>query len=989
MDSVNGFKYDPNQEHQLEAIGSVVSLFDGQPADAATMMTNLMSMRENQISLDLEDQFQLVLDLQDEVGAIGNHLLLDKGTILQNLQAVQDRNGLEVSEELVDDSLDFDIEMETGTGKTYVYLRTIFELAKNYGFRKFIILVPSVAIKEGVATSVEQMAGHFKELYSTPFDFLIYRGEAAEEVQRFATATSVQIMLTTIQSMRGDKNTRIIHQERDQLNGLKPIDYLKATRPILIMDEPQNMESELSTSAISELNPLCTLRYSATHAKQRNVVYRLDPVDAHDKGLVKQIVVSEVAQAGADPKPYIKLLDVRREPWKAQLELVYRQANGSQKRKKAWIPLDVDLARATKNSIYDGWRITQIWFDPPQIELSAHGILQVGETIGEGTDLIHREMIRETIREHLKKEAELRPRGIKVLSLFFVDKVEHYRTYSDDGTVETDGKFAQWFDEILADELARKPEYRALYPEAPSEVRQAYFAVMRKKGGIEKYVDSSEQSNQRDNEAFNLIMRGKAQLVSFSEPVRFIFSHSALREGWDNPNVFQICVLREMGETLERRQTIGRGLRLPVNQDLERVPDRSIAQLSVIAHESYQAFAAALQDEYARAGVSIGRVRPGEFSKIVTYVDDAEVRLGYRKSKQIWDHLLQAGFIDEEGKVTGLFNPAFKNFTLNLPSQFAAVEGEVVSALERCKIERYVRQARNRRKRKLNEEVYESPMFKDFWDKIARATTYRVSVDRNDIIDKAVVAIQDAEPIKPLRVEVTRAQLKITRGRAEGSALEKRSEAIDEPFELPDILAELQESTSLTRKTLVEILVKSGRLDEFLENPHDFMSMVKEKVKAVLAESIVDGIQYEPINKHLYELRELQEDGALEREHFVDRLYKVQNPDKTDYDQVVFDSGVERKFAELLDMREDVKLFMKLPARFKVPTPVGHYNPDWAIIKQEDGRERLYLIRETKSAPIGSGHRGTEVSKVTCGKKHFQAIGVEDFEISTPENWNI
>ena len=344
------FKFDAKQKYQLDAIGSLVQLFDGQPKDAEAVLTTLRG--EGKLN-GAQDQTSLDLDLSQEVGAVGNNLVLDEATILQNLQAVQDKNGLEVLNVLAGGSLDFDVEMETGTGKTYVYLRTIFELAKTYNFTKFAILVPSVAIKEGVTTSIKLMHQHFRELYpAQPFDYSVYSGQSAEEVQGFATSTNVQIMVMTIDSIRGNANSRIIHQTRDKLNGLRPIDYLKATRPVVIMDEPQNMESQLSQSSIGELDPIATLRFSATHRKQRNVVYRLDPVDAHDHGLVKQIVVAEVAQQGSDATPYIKVVEVKRDPWEAKLELAVRGADGSLTRRVVKAKQDQELSKLTNNPAY-------------------------------------------------------------------------------------------------------------------------------------------------------------------------------------------------------------------------------------------------------------------------------------------------------------------------------------------------------------------------------------------------------------------------------------------------------------------------------------------------------------------------------------------------------------------------------------------------------------------------------------------------------------
>lgn len=973
------FRFDPNQQFQQDAINAVVDLFEGQPSNAEGLLTK---MHERP---GFEQGIQL---FADEIGAVGNNLLLDAPAILQNLQMVQDRNGLEVVDELASDSLAFDIEMETGTGKTYVYLRTIFELAKLYNFTKFIILVPSVAIKEGATTSIQLMKEHFRQLYAMPFDATVYSGKSPEEVQSFATSTNLQIMIVTIDSVRGDKNTRVIHQNRDKLNGLRPIDYLSSTHPVIIMDEPQNMESELSQSAIGELNPLCTLRYSATHRRQRNVVYRLDPVDAHDMGLVKEIVVADVVQEGADVKPYIKLVEVKRDPWLAKLELVCRSASGALQRKVLGVGQHKDLAEVTKNDAYsNNWRINEISLEPPYIELTNHGILQLGEIIGGSEDYIYREMIRETIREHLRKEVLLQSRGIKVLSLFFVDKVAHYLDYGDgDGIIY--GKFARWFDELFIEERDKHPKFKELLPQSPQELRRAYFASMRSRGKTQ-FVDSTERGSSRDDDAYDLIMRDKARLLDNNEPVRFIFSHSALREGWDNPNVFQICALREMGEVLERRQTIGRGLRLPVNQHGDRVMDRSVAQLTVVANESYREFAKNLQEDYVKAGVSVGHVRRGEFAKLPFVEDGQESQFGYRRSEVIWEHLEQRGFIDSQGRVLGTFVPNQLGFTLNLPDEYQLYESDITSIMGNCKIEHFVKSARKRKTRTLNKALYASPEFEELWHRISRRTTYRVHVNREDIILDTVKLIKSEPKIEPLRIQVTRAGLKILRGGARSSEVGTRSASLARSYYLPDVVSELQEATSLTRKTLVEILIQSDRLHEFIHNPNDFIQMAKRSILTVMAASVVEGVQYERIAGSVYELRELQRDGIEERDRFIDQLYKVKNQQKTDFDYVAFDSDVERQFAELLDSREDIKMFMKLPAKFKVPTPVGDYNPDWAILKQEDGQDKIYMIRETKSTSQDSLLRNSEVAKIKCGEKHFAAIGIEDFAKSSPGMWSL
>lgn len=503
--------------------------------------------------------------------------------------------------------------------------------------------------------------------------------------------------------------------------------------------------------------------------------------------------------------------------------------------------------------------------------------------------------------------------------------------------------------------------------------------------------------------AYELIMRNKGQLLYESEPVRFIFSHSALREGWDNPNIFQICALREMGESTERRQTIGRGLRLPVNQSGERVADPGIAQLTVVANESYREFAASLQKEYRDSGVSIGLVRVGEFAKIPT-IDEAsgeEKRLGFVGSKLIWDELVERSFLDDQGKVTANFRPETLGFTLGPKPDFFWPEDDMVQVMLNCRIERIVKTQRKRVARKLNKEIYSSPWFEEFWRAISQQTTYRVSLDREHFIENAVTKIKAEQPIQPLRVQVTKAGIKLVRGGTKTDEKSTRSAELAGAYQLPDIISELQEATSLTRKTLVDVLTRSGKLAEFIGNPNDFIAMVKRILLNVVAASVQDGIQYEKISGYVYELRELQADGAEARDLFIDRVYETKSfsDGKTDFNYIQINSegaeAPERVFAEKLDSREDIKFFMKLPDKFKIETPVGPYNPDWAIIKQDgDGSNRIYMIRETKSTLDESKRRPTENAKIKAASEHFNQLGIGSAEVpayavSVPGNWNL
>lgn len=965
-------KYDSQQPFQIKAIDAIANVFEGQPHDAEMFASALKG----------EAARGAQAGLFNEIGAVGNNLLLDEEAILQNVQAIQGENGIEPVMQL--DGMNFSVEMETGTGKTYVYLRTALELAKRYNFTKFIIIVPSIAIKEGVKSSLESMREHFTlEAGYAPYEASVYDGKSPEVVQSFATSTMTQFMIMTIDAIRGNRKL-VVREARDKLNGIAPIDYLAAVNPIVIMDEPQNMESELSTSAIADLNPLCTLRYSATHTRNYNMMYVLDPVEAHRQNLVKSIVVANAQQQGSDAKPYIKLLEVRNTPrLEAYLELLVKDKNGNIGRKPLWVkhhdPLDV----RTGNSIYEGYTINDISTIPANVEIGTHGVLMQGENWGGNEDQVLRAMIRETIKEHIKREYLLRDSGIKVLSLFFVDRVASYLTYDDDGNA-VDGRFVKWFDDLYREESKKYANHLNL-PEEPSEVRSAYFAEMRK-GGKSTLTDSKEgRGNSDDETAYDLIMKGKEKLLDQANPVRFIFSHSALKEGWDNPNVFQICMMRESSSENDRRQTIGRGLRLPVRQNGTRVFDEQINQLTVIANESYRSFADNLQKEYKKAGIQIGYVRKGEFARIMLHGEGSQT-LGHAQSVEIWDHLQRRGMIDGDGKVLANFTPQNVGFTLDLPGNLQQYHSEVVDIIASCKIDKFVKDARNKQTIRLNKEVLYSPELETLWKKISRKTTYRVSLDSGHVTMAAIETIRHAPEIKPLRIEVVKSKMRLVRGGFHNAGVVGESTTnLEGTFELPDVVKELQDATSLTRRTIVDILQGSNRLHEFIKNPYDYIQMVKAAVKKVLADTVMDGVQYEKMAEEVYELREFQRDSEDEVERFVDRLYEVQHSQKSITDKLALDSATEQEFAKYLDNREDIKLFLKLPAKFVIPTPVGPYNPDWAIVKEVDGHEKVYMVRETKNG----GERSDELAKINCAAKHFEEIGMYDYAKSTPADWRV
>ncbi len=568
--------FDPNQEYQLEAIQAVVDLFEGQPLS--------------------RDQFEFSLAQQGTFfssdSGFGNNLMLSDAQLLENLQRVQDRQGLRRSTELV--GLNFSVEMETGTGKTYAYLRAIYELRKHYGFTKFVIVTPSIAIREGVQKNLEITFDHFQTLYAkTPASFMVYDSKKISSLRSFAVSNTIQILVINIDSFAKDVN--IINQPNDRLTGRKPIEFIQATRPIVIVDEPQNMETDLRRQAIANLRPTCTLRYSATHKFVYNLIYQLSPVKAYDLGLVKQIEVDSVYAENSHNQAFLQIEGFKstRRTVSARVTIEVNSPRGVVK-KTFTVRVGDNLYKLSNGrEVYrQGYLITGIDTYYKTIELNFGDIIEMGQTRGGLQDEIMRVQLQKTIEEHLQKERQLKEKGIKVLSLFFIDRVANYRQYDENGQPRP-GKLAQWFEEIYND-LTGTPRYRDIIPFPVTQVHNGYFA-QDKKGN---FKDSREnQPTQADNETFQLIMRDKERLLDINTPLRFIFSHSALREGWDNPNVFQICTLNETQSELKKRQEIGRGLRLAVDQSGYRVHDKAINRLTVIANESYEDFAKQLQKE--------------------------------------------------------------------------------------------------------------------------------------------------------------------------------------------------------------------------------------------------------------------------------------------------------------------------------------------------------------------------------------------------------
>jgi len=984
---------------QRDAIEAVCDLFRGQEVRRTEFTVARRPMRfeppQGSLSLGLPRKLETApMELAETYLGVGNRLTLLDDEILKNLGGIQLRNGLPPSDSL--DSGDFTVEMETGTGKTYVYLRTIFELNKRYGFTKFVIVVPSVAIKEGVYKTLQITEEHFRGLYAgAKANYFAYDSSKLGEVRNFATSSHIQIMVVTVGAInKKDVNNIYGKGANEATGGERPIDLIRATRPIVIVDEPQSVDGGLAgqgKKALEEMHPLCTLRYSATHVDKHHMVYRLDAVDAYERKLVKQIEVASATVEDAHNKPYVRLVKVesKRGTISARVEIDVQTAHGV-KRQSVTVHDGDDLEQtAGKRAIYANCRVGEIRVGKGDelMELRFPGgerFLREGEAWGDVDALaVQRQMIRRTIKEHLDKELRLRPQSIKVLSLFFIDAVEKYRKYDEDGNA-VKGDYALIFEEEYS-RLAKHPSYQALFEgidlsRSAADVHEGYFSIDRKKVGgqtVERFKDTRGDTK-ADDDTYNLIMRDKERLLSFETPLKFIFSHSALREGWDNPNVFQICALRDVRTERERRQTIGRGLRLCVNQKGERLHGFDINTLTVIATESYEEFAENLQREIEKeTNIEFGVLYEHHFAR-VGIVDAAgePAPLGFERSKVLWDDLRARGYIDAKGKVQDALRVALRDETLAVPESFMPQLAQIRAVLRKVAGKIEIKNADERRQVRPRQAVLQSAEFKALWDRIKHKTTYRVHFDNEALIGKCTKALRDAPPIKKTRLQWRKANIAI--GKAGVEATEREGAAtvtLDEhDIELPDVLTSLQDATQLTRRSVCRILIESGRLDDFRRNPQAFISTAAEAIARCKQQAIVDGIKYTRLGDAYFYEQELFETRELIG-YFKNALAETR---KSVYEHVVCDSQNEAAFAAELERSDAVKLYAKLPDWFKVPTPLGSYNPDWAVLVEKDDTERLYFVVETKTELFADALRGSEGAKIDCGKAHFEALKIAE-----------
>ncbi len=1029
------------QGYQSDATAAVVDLFAGQEKTTSTFTV----MQEKQVNF-----------LQNEFG-IGNAQLIDDNAMLENLHGIQKRFNLPLTDEI--DDKRFCVEMETGTGKTFVYTQTVLELNRKYGFTKFIIVVPSVAIREGVYKSFEITKDHFAALYdNVPYRYFIYNSAKLSDVRQFATSANIEIMIINIDAFKKAEN--IINQAQDKLNGETAMRYIQDTNPIVIVDEPQSVDNTpKAKEAIASLNPLCVLRYSATHREKINTVFRLTPVDAYQMGLVKQICVSSVSAENDFNKPYIRLLEVsQKDGFKAKVQIDVKAKDGKVARKTVTIKPNSDLyVLSGEREFYDGYTIAGIDCTPGNecIEFSNTEVLRLGQSIGDiDENLIKREQIRKTIEIHLDKELLLNGRGIKVLSLFFIDKVEKYR--AEDGGM---GVYAQMFEECY-NELINRPKYAELkerYNDSHA-AHNGYFS-QDKKGA---YKDTKGDTL-ADYDTYNTIMKDKEWLLSFDCPLRFIWSHSALKEGWDNPNVFQVCTLIDQKSTFTCRQKIGRGLRLCVDQSGERIEDKDVNLLHVIANESFAEFAETLQKEIEdETGLKFGMIQINMFSGMVyvekktvekaitteqaekvvevlktsgviaengtiektvepseielpkelesvkdvvtemvkkaepvkveqlvgeTYTETVteEKEISYDDAKEIIEHFEKKGYISKSGKMKDTMKNALQTGTLDLPEKYEAARQRFESIIRKADTKPPIRDASRDVVVKLKKQVILSPEFMELWNKIKHKTTYRVAVDTDELIGNCVKDFMDTPAIPKMRLVSQTADIDIANYGVTHTAREFRSKDIqNDDIDIPNIVAVISEQTLVNRRVVLEIIRQSGRGKEMLRNPQAFIEQLTEVIINNCYQLDIDGISYQRLAGEDYFTQEI-----FETEEFMANLDRnAVEVNKSVYDYVVYDSStIEKPFAVALDNDPDVKLFFKIPERFKIQTPIGTYNPDWAVYLTKNGEEKLYFVLETKGSTSFFDLRTREQLKIHCGKKHFKALG-DDIEMQVVSKWD-
>ncbi len=983
------------QPYQTNAVESVVDCFAGQP---------LITGASYRIDPGVQQQVSAF-----ETGFRNADLQLTDTMLIQNIHDVQKRQNLPLSERLVASAgckVNLDVEMETGTGKTYCYIKTIFEMNKRYGWNKFIIMVPSIAIREGIHKSLEITADHFTESYGKKVRFFIYNSKQLHHLESFSSDAGINVMIINIQAFNASgKDNRRIYEELDDFQSRKPIDVISSNRPILILDEPQKMEGKATMEALPKFKPLMILRYSATHRTTHNKIHRLDALDAYNQKLVKKIAVRGITVKGlSGSKAFLYLESIqisKNAPPTAKVEMEIKQANGIKRISKRLNKGDnlYDLSNGLDQ--YKGFVVSQIDYNQDTVEFTNGVTLAAGEASEDVTeDAIRRIQIRETIKAHLEKEAQLFAQGIKVLSLFFIDEVVKYRDYSQEDEM---GEYARIFEEEYEQmkaeylgtlNLDNSDAYRKhLEAIETSRTHEGYFSIDKKSKRLTDPDVAARGENaglSDDVDAYDLILKNKERLLSFQEPVRFIFSHSALREGWDNPNVFVMCMLKHSDNTISRRQEVGRGLRLCVNQNGDRMDNPIIVHdiniLTVVASESYKDFVGNLQKEISDSlSARPRKADEAYFTGKVIQTEAGTLEITASMAKQIYKYLLKNDYTDDSDQVSEAYHQAKAEDTLEpLPDDLAPHAEQIYRLIDSVFSEAQLPQPGDDRKPKPNplNDNFDKKEFQELWKRINRRAVYRVEFDSTELVGKCIKTLNKELRVTPLQYtiqagiqgdQITDTQLEQGEGfRLQATTIEAHNASIHSAVKY-DLLGKIAENVHLTRKTLAEILtgLEKAIFDQFKQNPEHFIAEASRLINEQKATVIIERLTYDQVAGE-YDASIFT--AGQNRQDFTKASEKLK---KHIYDYVITDSKVERQFVQELDTSTEVVVYAKLPRGFLIPTPVGDYNPDWAISFTEGAVKHIYFVAETKGSMSSMELREIEKTKIECARKFFEKINLK------------
>lgn len=1003
-------------QYQLDAVKAVTDVFKGQPNTKLSQYTRDIGKLSNPHGQQMRlfgEGSDLTLATDDEDYAIGyanNPIQIDDNEALHNIQDVQERENIKRDTNLIKklSPLDLDVEMETGTGKTYVYIRTIFELNKLYGFSKFIIMVPSIAIREGVKKSFKMTENHFYQIYQKKATYFIYNSSNLSLIDSFAKSNSIQVMIINSQAFNSStKENRNIYKELETFQSRRPIDVIKKTNPILILDEPQKLSGKKTTESIKNFNPLFTINYSATHKEHHNLVYVLDALDAYNQKLVKKIQVKAITVSnikGTNDYLYLEdiILQNAGNP-KVRLSFYKSTKNGIKEVTETMDKGDNIYNASGELTIYKNrYIIDEIDYISGTVKLLNGKYLKKGEVYGDDSqEAIRKAQIRETIKSHFDKEAENFKKGIKTLSLFFIDEVVKYRDYD---RPDKKGEYARYFEEeyqaqlnsrLISESNPAYVDYLKKY--SPDQVHEGYFSIDKKTGHS---IDTTKEDDENNTSAYDLILKNKERLLSFDEPTRFIFSHSALREGWDNPNIFQICTLRNTNSEIQKRQEIGRGLRIALNQNGTR-QDLSVLgkeffdvnKLTVIANDSYDNFVRGLQEEYKQNIYD----RPSKadeqyfISKFIINCETGEkTQISKKQSHSIYRWLLKNDYIDDNDNVTDKFKEDLSKDSVEaLPIELIPYKESIINLVSKVGTKGEI-DIENGNKPVINNSLnsnFGTKEFQELWNNINHKYSYRVSFDSNELIENCI------NSIKANLISVTRLKYNVVTGQQnnqitkmdldnKNSFSQERSGSYSENIDAShstsakyDLIYNIAKKTNLIRKTISKILIGTKEtLRFFRENPEEYINKVSELINQQKASVIVNHISYYPMEDRF-------ESDIFNESHKDFDSNKVFESKKAIQDYVFVDgnakngNSIEMNFAKQLEAQKDVKVYAKLPSKFYIPTPMGKYTPDWAIVFENDKSREIYFIAETKGSLESLELRAVEKGKINCAKSLYNKEG--------------